>query len=187
MDKKRNIAIFYSNGGNISNGKMDILSFLNDKRLLINKGNSNIYETPKCDIHWINVKKRNIKKFLEAYDIEEIFCIDTKYEDKVMLQDANTYWRYVVIEKVKDIYGGKEIVYIPHYSYAKKYVTKSEVYVLDKHKECFSTEQEAEDYAVTKLKENNKGIVARIESLQEELKRNVAYINKIGPRKTKDN
>lgn len=178
MDK-RNIAIFYDNGNNISNEKLDILAFLNSKRLLTNKGNSNLYETPKCDIHWVNVNKRNIKKFLENYEIEEIFCVDTDFEGKEQLIELRTRWSEVIKDKIKDIYGGKEKVYIPHYGYAEKRVVEAEMYVLDKHRECFGTKEEAEDFAVAKLKENNKEILKKIARLQEELRRNNEYIDKV--------
>jgi hypothetical protein len=179
MDKKRNIAIFYENGSNISNEKMEILAFLNKHRLIQNRGNANLFETAKGDIHWISVKKRNIPKFLETYEIEEIFCIDTAYEDKELLIDGKTYWISILIEKIKDIYGGQETVFIPHYGYAKKYIHKTEMYVLDKHKECFSTQQKAEDYAVNRLKVSNEEIETKIARLQEELRRNLEYINEV--------
>ena len=173
--EKKNIAILYQRGNLISNEKMELLEFLNSHRLLINKGCSDIYATEMLDIHWVNVKKRNLNKLFEKYKFEKIYNIDVDYSI-LPEQVGTTYWEDDVKEDIKKAFGEKETVYIPVSYRHTKTIKEAKMYKIDQDKECFKTKEEAEQCLKDKIRKENQILEQQLKDIKERLSYNYKYL-----------
>lgn len=173
--EKKNIAIVYSKGDLISKGKSEIISFLNSKKLLNNRGVANVQSTDCIDIHWINEGKRNLTKVFDKYEFIKVFNIDVDNED-LPNKIINTNWVEDIKKEIKKAFGDKELVYIPIVYSKKKYIEEQMIYKIDQHERCFKTKEEANKYLVEKIQEENKTIINQLKSCYESLSLNYKYL-----------